>query len=225
MGKFELKFKQLNNKSILIEWPQRIDESILDDIISYTNIVKEVFVSQLTNYTPAFASLLLQFEEEVNFKQVETQLGNLYKSEAIAQKRLFNEWHIPVCYHPSLAIDIDTFKSENLDLRTIINLHTSADYRVYMIGFLPGFVYLGGLSENLYLPRKSTPSMKVPKGSIAIGGSQTGIYPNESPGGWHIIGRTPLALFDIEKPIPTPINQGDNVKFYEISLETYDRLL
>ena len=93
-----------------------------------------------------------------------------------------------------------------------------------MIGFLPGFLYLGGLPKDLIMDRKDTPRSHVPKGSVAIGGEQTGIYPVDSPGGWQIIGRTPLSLFDIKKDDPTPIRQGDKVQFYSIDLETYQNL-
>ncbi len=93
-----------------------------------------------------------------------------------------------------------------------------------MIGFLPGFLYLGGLPKQLHMNRKEKPRLHVAKGSVAIGGEQTGIYPMASPGGWQIIGRTPLTLFDLSLDNPTPIKQGDNIQFYAIDLETYQHL-
>jgi inhibitor of KinA len=211
----------MGEKSILIEWPQRIDESILEDVIFFKNLVLESQSNRLVNHTPAYASILLQYHHRIDFEELKNELLVLYKIINTDLKTVPKEWHIPVCYHSSLALDLDSFKSKNISHKELIQLHTGRCYRVYMIGFLPGFLYLGGLPVRLHLPRKSTPSLKTPKGAIAIGGQQTGIYPMESPGGWHVIGRTPLSLFDIDSENPTPIGQGDYIKFYEINLETY----
>lgn len=102
-----------------------------------------------------------------------------------------------------------------------IRLHSEATYHVYMLGFTPGYTYLGGLPERLHTPRLASPRLKVPKGSVGIGGSQTGIYPLESPGGWQIIGRTHVSLFDASREVPTPIQPGDKVQFAPITEEEY----
>ena len=221
MSKFSLKISQMGERAILIEWPQRIDESILEDIISFKNLVIECHGSLLVNHTPAYASLLLHYNQGINFIELKRELIALYQKANISSHAPTKERHIPVCYHLSLAVDCKSFEYKDIDHRELVDLHKGAKYRVYMIGFLPGFLYLGGLPERLHLPRKSSPNLKIPKGAIAIGGQQTGIYPMESPGGWHVIGCTPLCLFDINSDNPTPIRQGDKVRFYEIDLKTY----
>jgi inhibitor of KinA len=214
----------MGEMAILIEWPQRIDDTILDDIISFKSLVLEKQNYKLINHTPAYSSLLLQYDQKINFEELRHELLELYQSLNSKIDSQSKEWHIPVCYHDSLALDLGSFISKNISHKDLIRLHTEGEYRVYMIGFLPGFLYLGGLPEELHLSRKSTPNLKTPKGAIAIGGEQTGIYPMESPGGWHVIGRTPLSFFDLESDTATSICQGDKVKFYEIDLETYNNL-
>ncbi len=224
MGKFTLDIRQMGAKSVLIEWPQRIEEDILEDLISYKNMILEEFGSQIVNHTPAYASLLLQFEDEVDFSIIQDVLYKLYNADCPDEIETRKVWHIPVCYDQSLSTDLSVFSDSGISHKDLVSLHTSAEYRIYMIGFLPGFLYLGGLDERLQMPRKTTPNLRTPKGAVAIGGQQTGIYPIESPGGWHVIGRTPLELFDIHQDNPTPIKQGDVVKFYEINLKTYEVL-
>jgi KipI family sensor histidine kinase inhibitor len=125
---------------------------------------------------------------------------------------------IPVCYDRTVAIDIDAIAAHaSLSVDEVIALHTAAVYRVYMIGFTPGFPYLGGLDDRLAMPRRATPRERVPAGSVAVGGAQTGIYPDESPGGWWIIGRSPLRLFDPMADPPALLRAGDRVRFRAIS--------
>lgn len=131
---------------------------------------------------------------------------------------------IPVCYHPSLGIDLNWVSSHlNLSVEEIVSLHTSVSYRIYMIGFIPGFPYMGTLPTALEVPRKQTPSMKIPMGSIAIAGKQTGIYPAEVPGGWQVIGRTPLKMFDKTKEPCSILNAGDTIQFKSINLEEFNQ--
>ncbi|WP_299212791.1 5-oxoprolinase subunit PxpB [uncultured Dokdonia sp.] len=134
--------------------------------------------------------------------------------------------HIPVCYNPSLGEDIETYtKATSLTIDQLIEIHTKPLYTVYFMGFLPGFPYLEGLDERLYLERKAIPSQKVRQGSVAIGGKQTGIYPQDSPGGWYTIGHTPIKLFDVTREKPSLCTAGDYIKFYAIDLQEHQRLL
>ncbi len=132
---------------------------------------------------------------------------------------------IPVCYEKPYAPDLNSLASF-LDItpNELVERHTSGSYLVHMLGFLPGFLYLGGLDESLHYPRKNTPSINISKGSVGIGGQQTGIYPVESPGGWHIIGRTPLTLFDANRSNPTIAEPLDEIKFYAISSDEFIQL-
>ena len=103
----------------------------------------------------------------------------------------------------------------------VIRLHTGGDYLVYMVGFMPGFAYLGGLPSKLATPRRTTPRTVVPAGTVGIGGSQTGVYPLDSPGGWNLIGKTPLAIFDIKRSAAALLETGDRVRFRAITDEQF----
>ncbi|MEO5906438.1 MAG: 5-oxoprolinase subunit PxpB, partial [Saprospiraceae bacterium] len=128
---------------------------------------------------------------------------------------------IPVCYDPSCAPDMQIISEKTkLSKTEIIQIHTSTTYRVYMLGFMPGFPYMGELDEKLVLPRKPNP-VQVLNGSVGIAGKQTGIYPFDSPGGWHIIGRTPLKLFDASRDTPVIISAGTEIRFYSITEHEY----
>lgn len=132
---------------------------------------------------------------------------------------------IPVCYDAEFAPDIELVAAlNNLSVSEVITLHTEKTYRVFMIGFLPGFPYLGVVDERIAAPRKSEPRLKVAKGSVGIAGRQTGVYPLESPGGWQIIGRTPLELFNPHSETPTLLQSGDLVRFKAVDKETYATL-
>mgnify|MGYP005819369923 CR=1 FL=1 len=127
-------------------------------------------------------------------------------------------WEIRVCYDLQFGIDLEAISSEKgLSIEEIIALHTENMYTVYFTGFLPGFLYLGGLNEKLSTPRKQTPRTAIPKGAVAIGGTQTGIYPQVSPGGWNIIGNTPVPMFRVNETKPCKIQAGDKIKFHPIS--------
>ena len=135
-----------------------------------------------------------------------------------------NTIEIPVCYHDSLGIDlIKIAEQKNLSIDEIIRMHTSTAYTVYMLGFLPGFAYMGTVDERIATPRLNTPRTNVKAGSVGIAGNQTGIYPLDSPGGWNIIGQTPLKMFDAKKEAPCLLKPGDIIKFVSISIEEFNR--
>lgn len=132
---------------------------------------------------------------------------------------------IPVCYGGEFGPDLDfVARRNNLDPEEVVRRHSLADYRIHAIGFAPGFCYLGGLDPRLHTPRLASPRLQVPAGSVGIAGGQTGIYPLASPGGWQLIGRTPLRLFDPEREPPIPYRPGDHLRFRPISLATFVQL-
>ena len=142
----------------------------------------------------------------------------LYTDLESSESRLIK---VPICYDEEFGIDLDRIaKEKKLSKEEIIQLHTGKKYKVYMLGFLPGFPYMGAVDEKIAMPRKAQPIM-VTGGSIGIAGKQTGIYPFTSPGGWNIIGITPLRLFDQSKDEPTLLRTGDLVEFYSISKDEF----
>ncbi|HEX2779923.1 MAG TPA: 5-oxoprolinase subunit PxpB [Gemmatimonadaceae bacterium] len=133
---------------------------------------------------------------------------------------------IPVCYEGELAPDLEEVaRHTGMSSRDVVRLHSAAEYVVHMIGFVPGFPYLGGLDARLATPRRAEPRTRVPAGSVGIGGAQTGVYPIASPGGWQLIGRTPLRLFDARRESPSLLHVGDRVRFRVVTRREFDALV
>ncbi len=227
MGKFKLTYKSFGDSAILMEWPQIISKTVLSEIRQFAEELENKKHKGIVEISFIYSSLLVSYDvNKCSSEKLMPFLKSLYKSEIFSLNNHKIIWEIPVCYDIDFGIDLALLTSKKkLSVKEIISLHTSQNYTVYGIGFLPGFLYLGGLSEKLKYPRKSTPRLSVPKGAVAIGGSQTGIYPQNSPGGWHIIGRTPVSLFDVKKEIPCMINPGDEIKFNSISIEEFNDVI
>lgn len=141
------------------------------------------------------------------------------------QPRRGRRWVIPVCYSPELAPDLDEVAQRSgLTPKQVVDLHTSVDYRVYMLGFLPGYPYMGDVPQQLRLPRRESPRTSVPAGSVAIATTMTAVYPLDSPGGWHLIGRSPVRLFEAERDPAVLLAPGDHVRFAAITRAEFDEL-
>lgn len=218
-------FKIFGESSLLILWEEKIDPQILESILSLKASLKRHYNSQSIEFVNAYASLLVIFKEGYSPMEELKFLKRSTQETTNSKLRKPVVYEVPVCYHTSFGLDLEVVANRlNYTVSEVIRLHTEGYYRIYFHGFLPGFFYLGGLPETLVLPRRSSPRMQVSKGSVAIGGSQTGIYPQESPGGWHIIGRTPVAIFNINNNPPTIAQSGDIIKFKSIDLETYNHI-
>ena len=211
----------------MIEWPQEISIEILNDIRVFHDHIKSRNYPEIEEMNFVYASLMVMYKvDKIHFKQLTKLLMNAYKSIGDGiQKLKKNIWEIPVCYHEDYGIDLQEMSElKSISIDEIRTLHSTNYYTVFGVGFLPGFLYLGGLAKEIHLPRKNTPRMSVPKGAVAIGGRQTGIYPQKSPGGWHIIGSTPINMFDVNREFPCEIKPGDEVRFYAISKKSYQIL-
>jgi len=215
----------IHDLAITIEFAAEINEATNMQVIALQHAIESSPIKGFIEVVPAYGSLTVYFNEQVSASTVRSWLSDL--SAQISDTSLATEGKhisIPVCYDPSLGTDLPWVSSHlNLSLEEIISLHTSVVYRVYMIGFIPGFPYMGTLPEQLEVPRKQTPSLKIPMGSVAIAGKQTGIYPAEVPGGWQVIGRTPLRMFDPKQSPCCFLNAGDIVQFKPITLETFNQ--
>ncbi|MEW7277055.1 5-oxoprolinase subunit PxpB [Aquimarina sp. 2201CG1-2-11] len=222
--KIELQYKRYSEKSILIEWPPKIDENSLRKILLVKKSVEKFYGKLIVEVVFTYNSLLIYYASTIeDFYSEVLSLKSLCNAKfggVLVKNKL---WKIPVCYASSLAMDLDVFtKDKNLSIDEVIALHTSSVYTVYFMGFLPGFLYLGGLHKKLFCDRKITPSPKIEKGAVAIGGNQTGIYPVESPGGWHVIGRCPVDFFDPNKEDCCFVSPGDRIQFVSISEKKYN---
>ncbi len=224
MNTFQLKYKPYGERSILVEWPSEINVIILNDVLIFKNTLKNLYVESKIEIKSAYNSLLVIYNYTIdNINDEILDLKSLYSNKKELQKTPIILWKIPVCYEDEFALDLDDIsKQRKLSKTDIIKLHSGAIYTVFFIGFLPGFLYLGGLDEKLYAPRKSTTRLQVKKGAVAIGGNQTGIYPNESSGGWNIIGNSPIVFFDATKEMPCFANPGDKIQFVQIGMKEYE---
>lgn len=216
---YNLVFKSFGECSILIEWPQIIDKNILYDVLALKETIQKKHIKELVNVVNAYNSLLIVYDSiKFDFEHCVNDLKEVYNSRKSVKTSTFNLWKIPVCYDVFFGFDIEELaNAKNLSTADIIKLHSSTNYTIYFIGFLPGFLYLGGLNKVLHTPRRATPRLKIEKGAVAIGGEQTGVYPSQSPGGWNIIGNSPIDFFNIKKEVPCFATSGDQIQFYSIS--------
>jgi len=223
MRKYKINFFHYSQNSILVNWPQTISTEISTDI---NTLCKALYNDEnIIEFRKGYCSLLIQFNSEnISYNHFRVYLINIYKNlkEINIVKPLV--WKIPVCYDNIFSFDMNEYsKKISLTKDEIIQLHSSKTYYLHMYGFLPGFMYLGGLDSKLQISRKTIPSRRVLKGSVAVGGSQTGIYPYNSPGGWYVIGNTPINLFDasnLNQPVAFP--DSNYVKFSPVSIKEYE---
>jgi KipI family sensor histidine kinase inhibitor len=180
-------------------------------------------LSGITETIPTFRSLMVQYDPlSVARAELEAPVLALAQRD-VAATAVGRRWRIPVCYEGELAPDLDDVaKRTGVTREQAIGLHLGATFFAYVLGFMPGFAYLGGLPKELELPRRSEPRVRVPKNSVAIAQALTAIYPWESPGGWHLIGRTPIELFDLREAEPILWAAGDEVIFRRIDRAEFD---
>lgn len=175
---------------------------------------------------PTYRSLTVIFDPlSLPRRQLTERLLPLLDDQPDASLPPLRQWQLPVCYDPEYGPDLEAVaRARGLTPEEVVDLHVGRAYTVYMIGFLPGFPYMGDLDPALQMPRLHDPRLRVPKGSVAITGLQTAIYPWESPGGWQLLGRCPLPLFDAQRSQPALLAQGDRVAFSQVTAAEYQRM-
>lgn len=219
---WSLTFRAFGEKAIVISWPQEIDQQIRGDIDLFEQKIHKMMMHAVEETVAAYCSLTVYLKTGFCLVDVIEALRVLYHEQPDFLPKNKNLWYIPVCYDLTFAIDLMAIsEAKSCERETVIKLHTAAEYRVDFLGFLPGFCYLSGLHPVLHTPRLAKPRNAVEKGSVAIGGKQTGIYPIDSPGGWHVIGRTPVTLFNPNDSPPCFISAMDKIRFYAIALDEY----
>jgi inhibitor of KinA len=191
------------------------------------HLVEQAELKGLIAAVPGFDSVTVHYDPLSwnGWDEFVRALDALLRESDLSPRVTGRSIEIPVCYAPQYGLDLDEVAGlVGLSVAEVVQLHSSAEYTVQMLGFMPGFPYLEGLPAQLSVPRKRKPRLEVSAGSVAIGGSQTGVYPVASPGGWQVIGRTPLRLFDPSLPVPALLSAGDRVRFREVSLEEFAQL-
>lgn len=219
----------LGDRALTVEFGNEISARTNDCVLNFADYFDKNSFAGLIEIVPAYASLTVFYDVSIvrrNFPDFATAFDavkNLAeialqnsKADSEINSRLIE---IPVCFDAEYALDLASLAAEkNLSIETVIEIFLARIYRVYMLGFLPGFAYMGEVDASIAAPRKATPRLRVPKGSVGIAGRQTGIYSLASPGGWQIIGKTNVELFTPRAERPTFLRAGDAVKFYESNL-------
>jgi KipI family sensor histidine kinase inhibitor len=214
------KLHLLNEKTLLVQWQEDCSLELLRRIKAIETLLLEE-VENIEETQVVYNSLCLHWQnpiEDEEMQAVRTSIANR-KGHSDQLPML---WKIPVCYDQEFGPDLQSCASKlQLNADQLIERHTAFVYPVYGIGFLPGFLYLGDVPRDLQVSRRSEPRLQVAQGSVGLAGQQTGIYPQQSPGGWQLLGRTPVKLFDIRQSPPCRIQVGDGVQFYAIDKPTY----
>lgn len=219
--------------AITIELGDTVDAATNEKVMALFRELTGKRIAGVRDIIPAYSTLTLVYDLVSLKKKGQTasvyemmhkHLQEVAKMVSIGITTPARLVKIPVCYDESLAPDLVSLaESHQLSIDEVIKLHTGKTYRVFMIGFLPGFAYMGTVDEKIITPRKSKPRTMVPAGSVGIAGEQTGIYPFDSPGGWQLIGQTPLRMFAVEKDIPCYLQPGDEVQFCSITLSEFEK--
>ncbi len=219
-------FRLVGDRGVIVEYGDEISPEINIKVRTMAMAIAEEKPVGIVEVIPTYRSLLIVYDPlATDLKSLEDALqfmeGRLDQLEIPPPRTV----EIPVLYGGDLGPDIEfVAQAHNLTVEDVIRIHSGALYQIYMIGFTPGFPFLGGLPPELHTPRLETPRPLVPAGSVGIANNQTGVYPIDSPGGWRLIGRTPLSLFNPSKENPFLYRAGDMIKFVRISEEEYHRI-
>jgi len=211
-------------KTILLQWEPVISEEVQQAIRLTEQFLLNNFKDQIFETTLTYNELAIYLKVNLPISVVEEKLDELSKNKIkVITESAAKALIIPVCYEAEFALDLaEVANYHKITEEEVVKLHSQTVYTVSFVGFLPGFPYLMGLSEKLYTPRKETPRTSVAQGSVGIGGKQTGVYPSNSPGGWQLIGRSPLEFFTTEKASPSLLKAGDNIQFQPISKAKFE---
>lgn len=218
-----IRFLPCGDSALTVEFSQEINEQTNRKIQFLATQLSSGKVRGIRECVPTFCSLTVYFDSlTISTGKVKRKLTKFiasYKEDTGKQKRIFM---IPVCYEDAYAPDLkDVCTLTGLSREEVIAIHSGTDYLIYMLGFLPGFPYLGNMDPRIEAPRLDSPRTRIPAGAVGIGGKQTGIYPLASPGGWRLIGQTPVKVYDPDRADPILYSAGDYIRFYPITGAEY----
>ena len=220
------RFQPASDESLLVYFGQQITSEAHEQVQKLLQLLESEQIPGVRNLHPAYCSVLIKFDAlKWRREELETKLRQHLERLEEVQLPLPREVQIPVCYGDDFGPDLNVVAAiHGTTPDKVIEIHSSTIYLVYFLGFAPGFAYLGELPESLLTPRLPTPRRKVPAGSVGIAGHQTGVYPFVMPGGWRLLGRTPLAMFRADRKELSLLSIGDRVRFVPISRERFAAL-
>jgi inhibitor of KinA len=220
-----VRFLNCGDTALTVEFGATIDARINRKVLALTAALQAAALNGVVELVPTFRSLTIHYNpletESLRLQeQIRPNIDDFDHAEVPGRR-----FQIPVCYEAAFGVDLtEVGKVTGLSSAQVIDCHSAPTYTVYAIGFLPGFPYLGGLREELVLPRRQSPRLVVPAGSVAIAMAMTGIYPLDSPGGWHLLGRTPVPLFDARQNPPVLFSPGDTLRFEPVTADRFAQL-
>ncbi len=221
----DFKILKAADSALVIEFGSTIDRKVSDRVLALAETLEHAKLPGVTEVIATFRSLSINYDSLLTTGNELEQAVNAFVNQSTQSSRGKRVWEIPVCYEPKFAPDIEEIaKTASLSVDEVVSLHSGIQYHVYMIGFVPGFPYMGDVSEKLRFPRRTDPRTRVPPGSLAIATSMTAVYPYESPGGWHLIGTSPVRFFDAASARGALLGPGDAVKFNPVSPAEFERI-
>ncbi|WP_080704782.1 5-oxoprolinase subunit PxpB [Staphylococcus xylosus] len=223
-----MEYKLINEQTIMIYFEAQINPDIFNKVQQISNYITKQNHPAIVDIVPSYRAIMLNIDiAQCDVKQVvkELKLEQLNNKMEAHTNENAKQISIPVLYGGAHGQDLKEVASyHDLSEAEVVQLHTENTYLIYMLGFMPGFPFLGGLNSHLHTPRRKEPRTSIPAGSVGIANNQTGLYPKDSPGGWQIIGCTPIQVFDINRSPMCLYNSGDTIKFYSIDEETFDHI-
>ena len=219
----EYEILPVGDQAVLIEFGNVIDEEINKKVIMISNSIRNHSITGVIDVLSSYRSVMVFYDNsKTNFFRLKKTIKKISITKDNSTDVKARKLLIPVCYEDEYSIDLYDMESAlGLSKDEIISIHAECEYKVYMLGFLPGFVYLGGLDKRIHMPRLVTPRTTIPERSVGIGGNQTGVYPMESPGGWRLIGKTPVDFYNPQKAEPILCQPGDYIQFFKITSSEY----
>jgi inhibitor of KinA len=217
-----VRFLPAGDRALVVEFGDRVDRTLSSDVLRLDSMITPDAIEGVVETVPTFRSLTVYYDPLVTGgTALEEAIRDLLGSQCRAPAA-GTLWRVPACYEGEFAPDLaEVARLTGLAPSEVVALHSGTRFHVYMLGFLPGLAYMGDLPGSLALPRRADPRVRVPAGSISIATTLTVIYPYESPGGWHLIGATPIRLFDLRRPSPALFSPGDGVIFQPVDPEAF----
>jgi inhibitor of KinA len=218
--------KPLGDAGVRVSFGTEISEEVHRQVRAFTSVLEREPADGIIEWVPSYTAVTVFYEPwNLSYKEAAEHIERLLQlaeEETIPEGRT---WHLPVCYSSEFAPDLEGIsESTGISPDEIVNRHVESVYTVYMLGFTPGFPYLGGMDPGIAVPRLTSPRSSVPAGSVGIAGEQTGVYSLTTPGGWRIIGKTPVKLYDPEREEPVFLRAGDKIRFRAVTKKEYEQI-